>query len=60
MADFGKVGQEVYEILLSFDYTVMLYDTDGTRVAEPTDARRFVAPKDNIMKLPPPVSVKSI
>lgn len=40
---------EVFQILRSYDYTVMMYDGDGNQVYEPEHARRFVAEKENLL-----------
>jgi hypothetical protein len=43
------VAREVFEVLLSFDYTVKLYDDSGMVVAEPSEARRMFAASPNLM-----------
>lgn len=49
MVDFSNVAQQVFSILQSYDYTVMLYDDDGNRVIEPEDARRLFARPENML-----------
>ncbi len=49
MTNFAKAAKEIFEILLSYNYEVKLYDEDGMDTAEPEEARRFVAPKHNLM-----------
>ena len=40
---------ELFQILRSYDYTVMMYDGDGNQVYEPEQARRFVVEKENLL-----------
>ena len=49
MINFAASSNEVFQILQSFDYTVMLYGEDGNRVEEPTEARRMFARPENLM-----------
>ena len=49
MADFAIIANEVFKVLQSYDYTVMLYNDEGMRVAEPDDARRMFDRQHNIM-----------
>lgn len=49
MTNFSKVAEEVFQILLSFDYTVDMFDGDNQRTVEPEDARRFFAKPHNIL-----------
>ncbi len=49
MIDLSAVSNEVFQLLRSFDYTVMMYDDDGMEVYEPEDARRFFAKPENLL-----------
>lgn len=49
VAQLEIAAAEIFQILQSFDYTVMLYDADGNRVADPADGRRFYAKAANLM-----------
>lgn len=49
MPDINSAAREVFEILQSFDYTVILYDEEGNSVAEPADARRMFARPQNML-----------
>jgi len=49
VTNLSPASLEVFKILQSFDYTVMLYGEDGNRVDEPSDARRMFARPENIM-----------
>lgn len=42
-------SSEAFQILQSFNYTVMLYDEDNNRVEEPEEARRLFAKPNNLM-----------
>jgi hypothetical protein len=44
----ANLAKEVFGILRSFDYVVNIFDTDGNRVYEPEEARRFFASPKNI------------
>jgi hypothetical protein len=46
--DPAQVGDEVFGTLRSFDYAVVLFDEDGNKTNEPTEARRFFTDKRNI------------
>jgi hypothetical protein len=47
--DFAASAAEVFSILRSFDYTVLLYDDLGRRVEEPSEARRMFAKQQNLL-----------
>ena len=49
MADFASIADEVFKVLQSFDYTVLLYNDEGMRVAEPEEARRMFDRHHNLM-----------
>lgn len=49
MINYSAVSNEVFQILRSFDYTVMMYDDDGMEVYEPEEARRFFAKPENLL-----------
>lgn len=49
MADFAKIADEVFRVLNSFNYTVLLYDDEDMQTTEPADARRMVDRKHNLM-----------
>jgi hypothetical protein len=49
VSNFAASSAEVFQILLSFDYTVMLYGEDGNRVEDPEEARRMFARPENLM-----------
>jgi len=49
VTDFSAVATEVFQVLQSFNYRVRLYNEDGMAVAEPADARRFMAHPKNLM-----------
>ena len=44
----ANLANEVFGILRSFDYVVNIFDFDGNRVYEPSEARRFFASPKNI------------
>ncbi len=44
----AKLSEEIFGILRSFDYTVNIFDFEGNRVVEPSEARRFFATPRNI------------
>lgn len=44
-----KLAKQVFKILRTFAYEVMLFNDDGNTVVEPEDARRFFAPKQNLL-----------
>ena len=48
MFDPAKVAEEIFRTLRSFDYSVALFDDEGSQVFEPSDARRFFTPKNVI------------
>jgi hypothetical protein len=47
--NLNAVANEVFQILRSYDYTVMMYDDDGMEVYEPDDARRMFAKPENLL-----------
>lgn len=49
MANFVAPATEIFQILQSYDYTVMLYGEDGNRVEDEGEARRMFARPENIM-----------
>jgi hypothetical protein len=49
VTNFASPAAEIFEILQSFDYTIMLYGEDGNRVEDPIEARRMFARPENIM-----------
>lgn len=49
MADFNAVAGDIFEVIRSFNYDVLLYDENGMDVTEPEDARRFIAHPRNLM-----------
>ena len=49
MISLDSASTEVFQILRSYDYTVMMYDDDGNQVYEPDDARRFFATPENLL-----------
>lgn len=49
MADFAKIAKEVFEVLNSFNYSVLLYDDQGMEVTEPSEARAMFDRKHNMM-----------
>lgn len=49
MTNFAAPAAEVFQILQSFDYEVMLYGEDGNRVEDPDEARRMFARPENLM-----------
>ena len=48
MADFAKIAKEVFEVLQSFNYTVLLYSETGERTEEPQQARSFFDKDHNL------------
>lgn len=44
-----SIATEVFQILRSYDYTVVMYDDDGNQIYEPEDARRFFAKPNNLL-----------
>jgi hypothetical protein len=49
LISLDTAATEVFQILRSYDYSVMMYDEDGNQVYEPDDARRFFAKPENIL-----------
>jgi hypothetical protein len=49
MSNLKSVSEEVFRILRSYNYEVVMYDDDGNSVFEPEDGRRFYAKKANIL-----------
>ena len=49
MTDYAAPAKEIFQVLQSFDYAVMLYGKDGNVVEDPTDARRMFARPENLM-----------
>lgn len=49
MIDFNEFSTEVFQILRAYGKDIVLYDSDGTRVFEPKDARRMYVIDDNIL-----------
>lgn len=47
--NFSGTAKEVFLVLRSFDYEVVLYDGEGTKVYEPDQARYFFARPENIL-----------
>jgi hypothetical protein len=47
--NLNAVANEVFQILRSFDYTVMMYDDAGMQVYEPEEARRMFAKPENLL-----------
>lgn len=45
----NMVAREVFQTLLSYDYTVEMFDEDSNRVYEPEEARRFYATPEGIL-----------
>ncbi len=41
MIDFGRIAYEVFKILETYDYNVIMFDASGNGVIEPKLARRF-------------------
>jgi hypothetical protein len=46
---FDKLAKQIFKTLRTFLYEVMLFGDDGNTVLEPEDARRFFAPKQNLL-----------
>ncbi len=49
MISLDTAATEVFQILRSYDYAVMMYDDDGDQVYEPEGARRFFAKPENLL-----------
>ena len=49
MAEFANISDEVFRVLNSFNYTLLLYDDEDMQVTEPGDARRMFDRDHNIM-----------
>lgn len=49
MISLDTAATEVFQILRSYDYAVMMYDDDGNQVYEPESARRFFAKPENLL-----------
>lgn len=49
MINLDAVSTETFQILRSFDLTVVMYDDDGNAVSEPEEARRFFASPRNLL-----------
>lgn len=47
--NFIGAAKDIFMILRSYDYQVMLYDHEGNKVYEPQDARYFFAVPENIL-----------
>ena len=49
MISLDDAATEVFQILRSYDYAVMMYDDEGTQVYEPESARRMFAKPENLL-----------
>lgn len=49
VVNLDEIAKEAFNILRSFDYTVMMYDDDGTQIYEPENARRMFAKPENLL-----------
>jgi hypothetical protein len=49
VADLNSAAEEIFEIMQSFDYTVLMYGEEGNRVEEPAEARHFFDKEENLM-----------
>jgi len=49
VVDFSAPATEVFQILRSYDYEVLLYDEESNRVDDPADARRMFARPENLL-----------
>ena len=49
MISLDAVAVEVFQILQSYDYTVLMYDEDGNQVYEPEETRRFFSKSANLL-----------
>lgn len=48
MIDFGRLAYEVFNVLKTFDYDVLMFDAGGTSVIEPKQARRFFSKGEDV------------
>jgi hypothetical protein len=49
MIDFSELSLETFQVLRAYGKEIVLYDENGNRVFEPSDARRFYLSGDNIL-----------
>jgi hypothetical protein len=49
MIDFSELALETFQVLRAYGKDIVLYDENGNRVFEPSDARRFYLSDDNIL-----------
>lgn len=49
MPNLSGVAEETFQVLLTYNYTLMLFDQNGDETTEPADARRMWSDKPNIM-----------
>jgi hypothetical protein len=49
MIDFSELSLEAFQVLRAYGKDIVLYDENGNRVFEPSDARRFYISGDNIL-----------
>ena len=49
MISLDTAATEVFQILRSYDYAVMMYDDDGNQVYKPEETRRFFAKPANLL-----------
>jgi predicted RNA-binding protein with TRAM domain len=49
MIDFSELALETFQVLRAYGKEIVLYDENGNRVFEPSDARRFYLEDDNIL-----------
>jgi predicted Zn-ribbon and HTH transcriptional regulator len=49
LISLDTAATEVFQILRSYDYAVMMYDDDGNQVYKPEETRRFFAKPENLL-----------
>lgn len=49
MKDFSEISDRIFDILKGYGYRLKLYNDEGNKVYEPSQARRFFAEPDNFL-----------